>query len=87
MTLAPSLAWVPQEFFVNSENTAVNEGWAVLDARAQWELHDQGLTAFAAVQNLTDETYSGAVNVDDAARRFFQPADGRSFYAGVRWQP
>jgi hypothetical protein len=25
--------------------------------------------------------------VDDSAGRFFFPADGRSFYAGFRWQP
>jgi len=25
--------------------------------------------------------------VDDSSGNFFYPADGRSFYAGFRWQP
>jgi hypothetical protein len=27
------------------------------------------------------------VVVDDGSGRFFYPADGRSLYAGFRWQP
>lgn len=41
---------------------------------------------FAEARNLTDETYSPAINVDDASGRYFQPADGRSLYAGLRWE-
>ena len=87
VTLAPSLEWVPGEYFVNSENTASNGGWTVLGFRAEWELPESGLAVFAAVQNLTDETYSPAVTVDDATGRYFQPADGRAFYGGLRWAP
>ena len=55
--------------------------------RAEWELEGFGATAFVEGRNLTDEVYSPTVAVDDAAGRYFQPADGRSLYAGVRWQP
>ena len=30
--------------------------------------------------------YSGSVQVDNAAGNYFEPADPRSFYAGLRWQ-
>jgi iron complex outermembrane receptor protein len=87
LSIAPSVEWVPAGSFVNSANTEENDGWTVLAARAEWALPAHGVTAFAAVRNLTDEVYSPAVTVDDAAGRFFLPADGRSFYGGIRWTP
>ena len=44
-----------------------------------------GATLFAAAQNLTNERYSGSVQVDNAANRYFEPSDARSFFAGMRW--
>jgi outer membrane receptor protein involved in Fe transport len=44
-----------------------------------------GLTAFAAGENLTNARYSASVQVDNAAGRSFEPADGRAFYLGLRW--
>lgn len=43
--------------------------------------------AFFEARNLTDEVYSPTICVDDGAGRYFQPAHGRSMYAGVRWHP
>ena len=85
--LAPSLEWVPDDLFVDSDNTVTSGGWLTLGLRAEWALEEFGATAFVEGRNLTDELYSPTVAVDDAAGRFFQPADGRSLYAGVRWQP
>lgn len=45
------------------------------------------MTLFAAGQNLTNRNFSQSVQVDNAAGNFFEPADGRSFYAGLRWSP
>lgn len=87
LSLAPSLEWVPDDLFVDSANTVVSDGWLGLGIRGEWELGHLGASAFVEARNLTDEVYSPTVNVDDAAGRFFQPADGRSLYAGVRWQP
>jgi hypothetical protein len=42
-------------------------------------------TAFVAGENLTNTHYSGTVQVDNAASRYFEPSDTRSFYAGLRW--
>jgi iron complex outermembrane receptor protein len=84
-SLAPSFEWAPKSYYVNSENTESNEGWINLGLRAEWTLEHQGLTIFAAGQNLTDQRRSPSVQVDNAAGRFYEPMDGRSFYFGVRW--
>ena len=83
--LTPRVEWVPGSYFVNSENTASNDGWATVGIRAEWAFDQIGLTAFAAGHNLTDERYSASVQVDNAAGRSFEPADGRSVYIGLRW--
>jgi hypothetical protein len=44
-----------------------------------------GVTAFLEGRNLLDERYSGSVQVDNAAARFYEPSDRRAFYAGLRW--
>jgi iron complex outermembrane recepter protein len=84
-SLAPKLEWVPASYFIDSPNTASNEGWATLGLRAEYVLNRLGLTAFAAGENLTDTRYSASVQVDNAAGLSFEPADGRAFYVGFRW--
>ncbi len=84
-SFAPRLEWVPKSYFINSENSASNRGWATLALRAEQDLPRLGLTMFGAVENVTDTNYSGSVQVDNAAGRSFEPADGRAFYVGLRW--
>jgi iron complex outermembrane receptor protein len=84
--VSPNLEWVPDDTFLDSANTATNDGWATLGLRGEWTLPEAGVVVFAEARNLTDEVYSPAMTVDDAAGRYFQPADGRSLYAGVRWE-
>ena len=85
ITLSPSIEFVPGRYYVNSENTTQNQGWTVLSVRAEYALSRAKLTLFASAENLTDEQYSGSVQIDAATRQFFEPSDGRSFYAGFRW--
>jgi iron complex outermembrane recepter protein len=85
LSVVPNLEWVPTSYAVNSANTAENDGWLTLGARAEWK--GGGLGLFAAIHNLTNARYSGSVQVDNAAGRYYEPADGRTFYAGLRWQP
>jgi iron complex outermembrane receptor protein len=87
LRISPSIEWVPDDLFVDSANTVTSDGWLTLGLRGEWQIGDLGATAFVEARNLTDEVYSPTVSVDDAAGRYFQPADGRSLYAGVRWQP
>jgi iron complex outermembrane receptor protein len=87
LTLRPNVEWVPRRYFVDSGNTASNQGWTVFGARAELLVPRVKSSLFVEARNLTDERYSPAVQVDDAAGRFFNPADGRSLYVGARWQP
>ncbi len=75
----------PGRYFVDSENTLENSGWTVFGVRAEYLLASRGLTLFAAVENLTNERYSASVQIDNAVGQFYEPSDGRSFYAGFRW--
>jgi len=85
-SLAPTLEWIPQSYFLDSPNTVRNDGWTNLSLRAEWNT-SYGVSLFAAGQNLADRRFSQSVQVDNAAGKYFEPADGRSFYAGLRWSP
>jgi iron complex outermembrane recepter protein len=83
-SLAPSVEWVPQSYFLDSQNTVKNQGWTNLSLRAELAT-SYGMSVFAAGQNLMNRRFSQSVQVDNAAGKWFEPADGRSFYAGLRW--
>jgi iron complex outermembrane receptor protein len=83
-SLAPSVEWVPQSYFLDSQNTVKNEGWTNVSLRAELATN-YGVNLFAAGQNLMNRRFSQSVQVDNAAGKWFEPADGRSFYAGLRW--
>ena len=85
-SIAPSFEIVPQSYFVNSANTVRNDAWSTVGFRAEWASSTTGITAFVAGQNLANRRYSGSVQVDNAAGMYYEPADARSFYAGLRWQ-
>jgi len=85
-TLAPTVEWIPQSYFLDSQNTVRNDGWTNVSLRADWAT-PYGMTLFAAGQNLANRRFSQSVQVDNAAGQYYEPADGRSFYAGLRWTP
>jgi iron complex outermembrane recepter protein len=85
LSLAPSAEWVPEGYFVDSGNTARNQGWWSLGVRAEWAVERLGTTLFASADNLTDARFARSVQVDNAAGRSFEPADPRSLYVGLRW--
>ena len=86
-SIMPTVEWVPESYFVNSSNTDRNLGWATLGVRAEWMWPTTGLSVFAAAQNLTDHVYSASVQVDNGAGKYYEPADRRSVYAGLRFEP
>ena len=45
---------------------------------------DWSLNGFARVDNLFDKNYAGSVIVNDSNSRFFEPADGRNWSAGIK---
>jgi iron complex outermembrane receptor protein len=85
LTLTPVVEWVPRPYFVNSANTVTNDAWASLSMRVEYAVPGRGVTVFASGRNLTDARYSQSVQVDNAAGKFYEPADARSFAVGLRW--
>jgi iron complex outermembrane receptor protein len=76
---AASAAWA------DDANTARADGWFVADLAARVDVRTGTFTfrPTAGVENLFDETYVGAVAVNGAAGRYYEPAPGRTFYVGV----
>ncbi|HEX2716931.1 MAG TPA: TonB-dependent receptor [Gemmatimonadaceae bacterium] len=85
LKVTPNVEWVPTSYFVNSQNSVSNEPWSNIGLRLEWELEGVGASVFASGRNLADRRFSPSVQVDNAAGRYFEPADRRAFYLGVRW--
>ena len=83
---APYVEVVPQSYFVNSQNDARARSYTTVGARLGYTYAPWQLSAFFEGRNLNNVTYTSSVVVDDANRRFFEPADGRAFYGGLEWR-
>ncbi|HKR11650.1 MAG TPA: TonB-dependent receptor [Pyrinomonadaceae bacterium] len=82
--VAPNVDWSPATYFMDSANTAQNDKYAVLNVRAGFDRPRWSI--FFEAQNLTDRLYSPAVQVDNEAGNFFEPANGRSASVGFRYR-
>jgi iron complex outermembrane receptor protein len=94
-----ALSWKPQtgfyggvdaqyndKIYVDDQNTDTAPSYTVLAAYAgyAWQLQDWKVNIFSRVDNLLDKDYVGSVIVNDGNSRFFEPADGRNWSAGLR---
>ncbi len=93
-----SLAWAPPQgwragvegrylskIYVNDENDAAAPGYFVAAAQAGYLLQHQRWTlhAFARLDNLFDRQYAGSAIINDGNGRYFEPAPGRNWSAGL----
>jgi iron complex outermembrane receptor protein len=73
--------------YVDDRNTDRAPGYGVVSLAAArtfaWGGHAPRL--FVRVDNLFDKGYAGSVIVNEGNSRFFEPAPGRTFLAGVDW--
>ena len=73
--------------WADDRNTQRIEGWGsgVVNVRASWSgtVRDLHLQPFVAVNNLTSESYVGAVTLNGAGGRTIEPAPLRNFYFGM----
>nr|WP_263967298.1 TonB-dependent receptor [Roseomonas sp. SXEYE001]MCV4208256.1 TonB-dependent receptor [Roseomonas sp. SXEYE001] len=86
-SMAPTLEWVPQGFFVDYANTVKTNAYALLGLRAAWDF-ENGLSVFAEGRNLTDKKYISSASVAPVAApnaALFEPGFGRSLYAGLQF--
>ena len=71
--------------YVNDLNSDAAEAYTVASAQVGYRtvLGRWDLGAFARVDNLFDRAYAGSVIVNEGNSRFFEPAPGRTWLAGV----
>jgi iron complex outermembrane recepter protein len=71
--------------FANDVNTASADGYATVNLKAShgWAFGRGNMTAYARVDNATDQNYVGSVIVNQAASQFFEPAPGRNWTLGL----
>lgn len=94
-----SLAWQPthglyggvdvqymDKVYVNDNNSDAAPSYSVTSANVgyAWVMGDWKVNSFARVDNLFDKNYAGSVIVNDGNGRYFEPADGRNWSAGLR---
>ncbi|MGN8008053.1 TonB-dependent receptor family protein [Acinetobacter sp. 22301] len=94
-----SLAWQPShglyggvdvqymdKVYVNDTNSDAAPSYSVTSANVgyAWVMGDWEVNSFARVDNLFDKNYAGSVIVNDGNGRYFEPADGRNWSAGLR---
>lgn len=92
------LAWKPDQGFYAGLDTQYMDKIYVDDSNSDaaasytiasiytgyaWKHADWGFNSFARVDNLFDKNYAGSVIVNDGNSRFFEPADGRNWSAGI----
>ena len=72
--------------YANDTNAASADGYTSWNLKASntWKVGGSLLTAFARIDNLTDEKYVGSVIVNQATSRFYEPAPGRNWTLGLR---
>ncbi len=71
--------------YVDNANSDAAGGYAVSNLRLGYTFSLAGaeLTPFCGVNNLFDKKYMGAVRVNEANNRFFEPAPEMNVYAGM----
>ncbi|MDT7043921.1 TonB-dependent receptor [Candidatus Nitronereus thalassa] len=82
--IAPNFEWSIKGFHVDNLNTVKNPAYFVVHMKGGYNIR-KNLVIFAEGRNLTNQTYAGAVVVNDNMGRFFNPAPGISGFAGMEW--
>ena len=74
------------KLYVNDQNSDAAPSYAVMNARVGFTQTVGRATwnAFVRLNNLFDRNYAGSVIVGDTNGRYFEPAPGRNWFAGVR---
>lgn len=73
------------KIYVNDTNTDAAPSYTVTSANVGyiWKNADWKMRTFARVDNLFDKSYVGSVIVNDGNGRYFEPADGLNWSAGL----
>ena len=92
------LAWKPSQglyagvdarysdkIYINDANSDTAPNYTVVGANIgyTWSMQDWKVNSYARVDNLFDKNYVGSVIVNESNGRYFEPAEGRNFSAGL----
>ncbi|MDO8347638.1 MAG: TonB-dependent receptor [Rugosibacter sp.] len=71
--------------YVNDANSDAAPAYTIASLRFGFEQNSAGwkLKEFVRIDNLTDKKYAGSVIVNEGQSRFFEPAPGRTWLAGI----
>ena len=72
---------------LNDENTFFSEAYQLVNLKAAWDTKiskNVNLNVFVGVDNLLDVSYSLGNDLNAFGRRYFQPAPGINYYAGIK---
>jgi len=71
--------------YVNDINSQYAPSYTIAGANVSyhWKMQDWAVNTFARVDNLFDKDYSGSVIVNESNGRFYEPAEGRNWSAGL----
>lgn len=84
----PNIEWSPVRYAADMARTTFADPYALLGFKLGYKTQ-KGVSFFAEVRNITDETYSpttGVVTNAITTPAVFLPGDGRAFYAGVEFK-
>lgn len=72
--------------YVNDTNTDTADGYTVFSLRANMsqKVNNWRIMEYVRVDNIFNQSYIGSVRVNDSNSRFFEPAAGRNWLAGVK---
>lgn len=87
LELAAEVQYV-SKVYVNDRNTEAAPGYTIGSLRAVGtrQLGAWALRAFVRTDNVTDRDYAGSVIVGDTNGRYYEPAPGRTWFAGASAQ-
>ena len=73
------------KIYVDDSNSDTAPSYVVAAANIgyKWTVKDWAFNTYARVDNLFDKDYSGSVIVNESNKRFFEPAEGRNWSAGL----
>lgn len=71
--------------FVDDSNSDAASHYAVLNARVGYlrRFARSSIEGYTRIDNITDRRYAGSVIVNEGNRRYFEPAQGRTFFVGA----
>ena len=84
----PNIEWAPGHYFADNANALTVASYALLGARVGFD-STGGWSAYLEGRNLTDRHYISTVAIAGTAvagSQLFNPGNGRSVYAGVRYR-